>query len=377
VPVAFRTKDFLSIVGGMINWMRGATDKVTDYRIGSVTRTMLEAPAIEIDELYQNMLRGLVDGIPVAIYQGFGFERLPAAAAAGIVTFSVDAPATDVIVIPAGTVVGTSDQQITFVTLVEVTIGVGETSVSVSVACTEAGLVGNVVSGQISVVVSGPGGIDVTNAAPISSGRDEESDEQRAARFLEYIRSLSRGPLASIEYGLKQAAVRNAEGVVIERVVSSRCIEGYLLGAYPPGYVDCYVWNGGAGASPELIAEAQRVVDGYRDTAGNAVLGWKAAGVVARVYGVELRSVAVTAVIGTRDGVLTAAQLQALADNIGAYINDVAIGGTVFIAGMTAAAMRVPNVLDAKFLPDADIATSLQVKAVVGAMSFTATQVSQ
>jgi hypothetical protein len=78
VPVAFRTKDFLSIVGGMINWMRGATDKVTDYRIGSVTRTMLEAPAIEIDELYQNMLRGLVDGIPVAIYQGFGFERLPA-----------------------------------------------------------------------------------------------------------------------------------------------------------------------------------------------------------------------------------------------------------------------------------------------------------
>ena len=66
--MSFQIKDFLSIVASMVNYMRGATSKITDYNVGSVARTMVEAPAIEIDQLYQQMLFGLRDAIPTATY---------------------------------------------------------------------------------------------------------------------------------------------------------------------------------------------------------------------------------------------------------------------------------------------------------------------
>ncbi len=55
----FQVKDFRSIVASMVNHVRATTTKITDFRVGGVARTLLEAPAIEIDELYQQMFNGL------------------------------------------------------------------------------------------------------------------------------------------------------------------------------------------------------------------------------------------------------------------------------------------------------------------------------
>lgn len=369
--MAFRTKDFISIVAGMVNWARGATTKITDFRIGSVARTMLEAPAIELDEYYQNLVRSLVDGIPSAIYQGFGFTPLPAVPATGIVTFSIPAPLANDLTIPAGTVVSTSDQSISYLTLADAVIVAGQTSVNASVSCTIAGVDGNVGSNQL-VVVNGPANVTVSNQAPISNGRNAESEEGRAIRFLEFIQSLSRGPLASIEYGLTLATVANAEGVITERVVSARAFERFEIDAsFPLGYVECYIWSGGGAVSAELIAEAQRIIDGFRNEDGSAVIGWKAAGVIATVASVVLREVDITATVRTRDGTLTPAQLQAVTDNVGAYIQDVPIGGRVYNAGIVAAAMRVPGVLDFRSISSNDIETGVSEKAVPGAFVIT------
>ncbi len=88
----FRTKDFLTLIDGMILTARAHTERVTDYNVGSVARTLLEAPGLELDALYQAMTLNLLDAIPVAIYQGFSFTALPAMAAAGFVTFTLGEP---------------------------------------------------------------------------------------------------------------------------------------------------------------------------------------------------------------------------------------------------------------------------------------------
>ena len=92
-PAPFHIKDFNNIVQDMILTARAHTERVTDYNIGSVARTLLEAPGLEIDALYQAMYYGLLDAIPIAIYEGFGFSALPAMAASGYVVFTLNPPA--------------------------------------------------------------------------------------------------------------------------------------------------------------------------------------------------------------------------------------------------------------------------------------------
>ena len=63
--MAFQIKNFASIVASMINRMSATQNKVTDFNVGAVGRTLIEAPAIEIDQLYQQMFNGLKEAIPV------------------------------------------------------------------------------------------------------------------------------------------------------------------------------------------------------------------------------------------------------------------------------------------------------------------------
>ena len=106
--MAFQLKDFASIAASMINHMRAATQRLTDFSIGSVARTLVEAPAVEIDQAYQQFFLGLKEAIPVATYQSFDFERLPAKAASGVLRFVPAAGATT-FVIPRGTAVRAPD----------------------------------------------------------------------------------------------------------------------------------------------------------------------------------------------------------------------------------------------------------------------------
>ena len=86
--VPFQLKDFPSIAASMVNHARAIQNKLTDFNIGSVARTMLEAPAVEIEEQYQQMFIGLKEGIPVATYSSFGFEKRAAEPAVGVIRFT-------------------------------------------------------------------------------------------------------------------------------------------------------------------------------------------------------------------------------------------------------------------------------------------------
>ncbi len=64
--MAFQIKDFASIAAAMINYLRASQDRVTDFEPGSVARTMLEATAAELDELYQQLFHGIREAIEVS-----------------------------------------------------------------------------------------------------------------------------------------------------------------------------------------------------------------------------------------------------------------------------------------------------------------------
>ncbi len=106
--MSFQVKKFNSLIASMINWMSGATTRVTDYNKGSVVRTILEAVAMEMEELYYQLLQATQEAIEEAIYRTFSFPRNPPEKATGTVRFT-RLTGTEVIVsIPSGTLIATN-----------------------------------------------------------------------------------------------------------------------------------------------------------------------------------------------------------------------------------------------------------------------------
>ena len=355
--MAFQIKDFLSIVAAMINHARGTTDKLTDFNVGSINRTMMESPAVEIDELYQQMFIGLKESIPTAIYLSFNFSRLPASAAFTNVTFTASPAPAQAIVIPAQTEIRVPGATVSFFTDTQVQIPAAQTTVTVRATANTTGTVANTLANTITEILVPISTVTVSNANPVTSGTDTETDDERKVRFNQFIAALSRGPLASIEFGARTAFLTDASGNVTERATNALVIEPYVTDNNQPlGYVDCYVYNGVGGTSAALIAEAQKIVDGYTDAAGARVMGWKAAGVIATVQSVIEQQVAVTAVLAAESGVLVSDLLTPVTDAIRAYLTALDIGETAVRAEIIRVIMAVDGVYNVTLsVPAADV----------------------
>ena len=220
----FQLKDFQSIVASMVNYARGATDQLTDFARGSVTRTMLEAPAVEIDQLYQEMFAGVREGIETSVFRSFGL--------------------------------------------------------------------------------------------PIYDG-EEFSDRQ--SRFNSYVLSLARATPKAIEAGAMTASLTDVDGLVTERVKLASTYEPFVDDpAEPVGFVQCFIHNGVSATTAELVAEAQKIIDGYVSD-GVPVYGWKGAGLPCSVSAAADVSVDATFEVEVTSGdpvTVTAAAEQAVRDFI-------------------------------------------------------------
>lgn len=372
--MAFQTKNFTTIVLGMINRAKALQSKITDFRIGSVARTLFESPAAEIDELYQQMWIGLKEAIPVAIYNSFDFAALAAQPATGLVRVSI-APASVATVVGAGSVFAPVGYSTSFVTRSDFVIPIGGSYVDCFVEALAPGAVGSVVSGtpfNVSPVV--PGAASVVALASFSSGSDLESEDRRKARFGAYILTLNRGTPAALRYGLSLAVAVNAAGDVIESAVFTKIIEPYLLDPLQPvALVNCYIHNGVAGASSALIADAQKKIAGYTDINGVRVAGWKAAGVQVTVQAATDVPVAITGVITLVPGYVSADVIAAVQASMGEYVLGLDIGADALRAELIGAAMSIDGV--ANFIltvPAVDAAITDTQKAAVGAYTLTA-----
>ena len=267
----FTPKPFVEIVAGMVEHARTSTDRLTDFNVGSVVRSLLEANAIELDDYYQEVHAGLLRAIPTAVYIGFGFDLRAAVAARGVVRFvstldvQVALPEEAEIVSQSGAIYRLDDA-------VEIpALG----SADVAATAIAAGAGGNADPETLSISVDWTFGdaVTATNPASMSGGLDAESEEQRAERFAAYIRALARGTVAALEYGGRLPELLHPDtGIVVERVQRASVSE-------TPGHVDFFIHNGHFGASDALIAAVQAEIDGYRDQARDAwVGGWRPAG---------------------------------------------------------------------------------------------------
>lgn len=337
--MSFQIKDFASIVAAEVNHARAVTDKITDFAPGSVARTLIEAPAVEMEELYLQMFLGLRDAIPVATFLSFGFDKLPSIRAFGFVSVSSATPLAAPISIPAGTVFSTSAGG-TYTSTSAVTWASGSSLVRVPVQASVTGLAGNAAAGVInaSALFPSTSGFTVSNSL-IESGRDPETDAEREARFADYIKALSRGTVVACMYAAKSSVVLDVDGNIDQHVVRSGCVE-------VPGRVTIYLYTNRGLASAELLADGQRRLDGWRDELTGVITpGFRPAGVRVDVLVMVERAVAMGIQVEMLPGfTLDAGVIQSLNDIYSTVIRGIQPDETLYLGTLVELLLAAPGV---------------------------------
>lgn len=364
--MAFQIKNFTSITAGMVNLMRGLNSQLTDFNVGSVTRTLLEAPAAEIEELYLQYLNGLLEAIPTAVYQAFDFDRLPATTARGVLRLTLAAPAIEDTTIVAGTVFETA-AGVRYALLEDVLIETGETTADGTAVAETAGVAGNTLAGTVLVWPTAPTGGTVTNPQAFTGGRDIESDSERKARFQAYIASLSRGTLTALDYAARLAEVTDAGGNVIERVTHVGQVEEI------PGQVRLYIHNGAGATTQALIDRAQQIIDGYIDEdTGDKVPGWRSAGIHVEVGTLDEYPVDLTAVVRLLPGYAPSEIEPQLEAAYVALLGQLNPGDTLFISVVASRLLSVAGVESVDLSsPAANLSAGPQMLLLPGTITLT------
>jgi len=283
---ALTPKPFIDIISDLIAYARATTTRITDYNVGSVARTLLEAPAIEIDTLHQAYIAGLLEAIPTAIFEGFGFTALSGVAATGLVTFATAAPPLSPIAIPAGTTVRDPLGTVTYET--QTSASISSLSATVRIAATTIGAAGNAIAGALTAYSPAIADVTVTNIEPILGGAEPETADEQRQRFARYIQSLARGTVASLEYAALSGEVLSTGGLVMERVTRTTIEE-------TAGHVNVYIFNGAGDTSNDLVSDVQRRINGYWDDARQTwVPGYRPAGMRVDVHTYTEQPLAIT-----------------------------------------------------------------------------------
>lgn len=338
--MAFQTKDFVSVVAGALNHMRASTDKITDFRIGSVARTIIEGPAVEIEQFYQQMFIGLREAIPVATFLSFGFVSIPAARAQGIINLTRSAPSSSDLTIPQGTTFKSGDGRSYSSTATVVWLA-ASLAVEVPVQSDVSGLSGNTPAGTItqSDFLSAQSFESTVSNLPLTNGRDDETDAEREARFADFIQSLSRGTVVSLKYAARQAQVVSASGVLNEYVSRVGMVE-------TPGRVRIYIYSSLGAPSADLIEDGQRRIDGWTDEdTGLVVPGYRAAGVQVEVLPMAETEVPFSVQVAMLPGyALNASVTNAMIDIFTETLSEVESGSTFFVGALIERLLAVPGV---------------------------------
>lgn len=141
-----------------------------------------------------------------------------AMAAVGVLRFSRSTPASNAIIIPAGTLcTSSSGGGMMYATTTEGMIAKNETSCDIPAVAQEIGLDGNILAKKIDTLVSTLAGVEkVENPANFSGGRPAESDESFRARLLDSYINVSNGTNLKFyqDFALRHPVVTSAKAVM-------------------------------------------------------------------------------------------------------------------------------------------------------------------
>lgn len=343
--MSFRILSAETRLARMVTWLGGIQTKITDFIPGGKTRTKLEAVAVEMEAQDLAFYQAAKKAIATAVYEAFGFSLLPGVAATGEALFARSTVAPSDIVVPLGTIIATvptdDTPEQTYVTTAQGAIAEGEVSVALPIRAVTPGKIGNTGSGTITQIKTTISGVEtVTNAASLGNGVDAESEEARRRRFVEYVTTLPRATAAGVVRGAKTAALLDTDGTILEQVASA------LVGEPRVGEVYVYIYNGTGTTSAELVTEAQRIIDGYTESDGTKVPGFKAAGVHCVVLAADETAIDVTAVVTVTAGYDTETVVAAVAVTAAAYLSALTVGETFVYHELVERMMGVQGVAD-------------------------------
>ena len=357
----------------MLNYVRATTRRLSDFNPGSKVRTLLEAAAQEVDEYYQQMLAGLREAIPTAIYRAFQFAMLPPVPAAGLIRVLVT-PAEEARVLGAGLRFTRVDGSMSYLSTTDITIPAGASQADVPVAAGVLGVAGNMAAGIRFTLSPTPAAfLSASNLSPFVSGADAETAEAREMRFTAFIATLSRATPAALEYGAKTAVILDAAENVVERVRTAEVIEPDLTDPLAPDrIVRVYVHNRVGSTSGALVARAQQIIDGYREPdTGRRVPGYKAAGVPVIVSAALESPVAIRGTITPRPGFEGEDLATAAASVAFAYVEGLDIGEPLLEAELISRIMDIEGVQNIRLTtPTADVAGVPAVKLMPGTLAI-------
>lgn len=261
-----------------------------------------------------------------------GVERKGAAAASGVLRFSVGTVATADLTVPAGTVCMTAGL-VRFETTAEGVLAAGKTYVDVPAVAVETGEAGNVAAGTILTMSVAPAGVAAcTNPAPFSGGADDEDDDSLRARVLETYRRLANGA---------NAAFYHQKAMSFEEVAAAT-VEPRARGV---GTVDVVIATAGGIPEASLLDEVQEYFDSVREIA-----------VDVQVLAPVLQSMDVSVAVKVAENCDSESVLEKVRNVLSGWFSGERLGQAVLLAELGAAVFAVDGVENYAFSePAADI----------------------
>ncbi|MDI9222508.1 baseplate J/gp47 family protein [Pantoea sp. EA-12] len=272
---AINIKSFAELVSDQVTAIQARTSKLVDFSIGSILRSLAESNA-GVAMWIQQLIVKLLVTTRAATCSGedldswmadFGFTRLSAVQATGLVNFS-RFTATNPALIPEGTQVTTTDGSQSYYVIADkgnkawdanlsgYVVAAGVSTVTVMVRANTAGASGNAQKGMVCVITGSVPYVDtVTNTVTFTNGKDAESDDDYRARFVLWIASLSKATKAAIGYAIAS----------LQQGVTYTLTENYSKDdAEKPGYFYAVVDDGTGKPSRDFLDRAYMAIDAVR-----------------------------------------------------------------------------------------------------------------
>lgn len=341
--VIYTPRNYIQIYDQMEQFLVGSGVGLTNFNVGSRIRALAEAMAIVSGQTHYDFRQGLIEAIPVSLYDSLGFTRNSGLQSSGQIKIGLtEAPLVNTSV-PIGITINVNGNE--YITTTAGTILAGQNeSGNITLQAVASGVVFDLSIGDVDTrdgrgFFSGNNDFDYAyNVSAISGGTDQESDDDRRSRFITYVNGLTKTTNFGIQAGLLD--VPTVRSVYIRELFPS------------PGWITIYVDDGSGTIPPALLTEVTKVVYGVPGDTANFP-GYKASGIRVSVEAPVLREFEVEMKIYIDIGTLvTPAEIVAVAETaISTYLDSLRLGEDVFITELiTAVQNSHPDILDVEIL---------------------------
>lgn len=318
--MGLKLKTSSELLNDMIGWMVTRGSKISNFSVGSVSRTLLEAISLEMEALYYQMSKGFKHALQHSVFYSFGFSKKSAIPSTGMVTvrFKSDIPYN--MVIPKGykfSTVPVRGKVIHFASTQDVACVSGDRVAVVPVECTTPGIIGNVPAGAIKICVNPlPFTESVFNQLDFNNGAEEEDVAEVKKRFTEYIQTLSKSTIAAVQYGC--LTVQGVTGVFVDERI---------------GVLDIYVHDINGDLTPAL---EKAVVD--------TLINYRAGGIEVRVLPVTKVGIDLSIEVILAPGFDGGKYQQMIRDSVTDYLNAYTVATSLRRADLIRFIMNIDTV---------------------------------